>query len=225
MSNEQQFSSIKKTWITPQGAILLWSWWARKIVTYKVKRKIQQTQHHQQKSLTLSLTIVINIEQWWRHHKIVMNLRSHTCFSLSHGIDHGTHHHCPVYPLSLPPFWFNPFHGIDHGTHHLCPVYPLFLSSFWFSPFHGINHCTRYHCPVYPLNMLPFWLGTHHHCPVYPLSLSSFWFSPFHGINHGTCHHCPVYPLSWLPVWFSPFQHAKEDPREVVIWILTIEVE
>ena len=46
----------------PQGAILLWSWRARKIIIHKVKRTIQQTQHHhQQKGLTL--TIVINIEQ------------------------------------------------------------------------------------------------------------------------------------------------------------------
>ena len=63
--------------IIPRGAILLWSWPARKIIMRKVKRTMQQTQHHQQKSLTL--TIVINIEQLWLHHKIVMNLRSHTC--------------------------------------------------------------------------------------------------------------------------------------------------
>ena len=54
---------LKKTLIIPQGAILLWSWRARKIIIHKVKRTIQQTQHHQQKSLTLTIVIVINIEQ------------------------------------------------------------------------------------------------------------------------------------------------------------------
>ena len=71
-----QFSSIKKTLIIPQGAILLWSWRACKIIIHKVERTIQQKQHHQQKSLTL--TIVIDTELW-HHHKIVMNLRLHTC--------------------------------------------------------------------------------------------------------------------------------------------------
>ena len=52
---------IKKTLIIPQGATLLWSWQARKMLLHKVKRTIRQTQHHQKKSLTL--TIVINIEQ------------------------------------------------------------------------------------------------------------------------------------------------------------------
>ena len=56
-----QFSSIKKTLIIPHGAVLLWSWRARKIIMHKVKRTIQQTQHHPRKSLTL--TIVIIIEQ------------------------------------------------------------------------------------------------------------------------------------------------------------------
>ena len=54
---------IQKTLIIPQGAILLWSWRARKIMIHKVKRTIQQTQHHQQKSLTLTIVIVINIER------------------------------------------------------------------------------------------------------------------------------------------------------------------
>ena len=58
-----QFNSIKKTLIIPQGAILLWSWRVRKITIQKVKRTIQQTQHHQQKSLNLTIVIVINIEQ------------------------------------------------------------------------------------------------------------------------------------------------------------------
>ena len=58
-----QFNSIQKTLIIPQGVILLWSWRARKIIIHKVKRTIQQTQHHQQKSLTLTIVIVINIEQ------------------------------------------------------------------------------------------------------------------------------------------------------------------
>ena len=49
-----QFNSIQKTLIIPQGAILLWSWRARKKQQHKVKRTIQQTQHHQQKSLTLT---------------------------------------------------------------------------------------------------------------------------------------------------------------------------
>ena len=41
---------LKKTLIIPQGAILLWSWRARKIIIHKIKRTIQQTQHHHQKS-------------------------------------------------------------------------------------------------------------------------------------------------------------------------------
>ena len=51
-----QFNS--KNFIIPQGAILLWSWRTRKKQqqkTHKVKRTIQQTQHHQQKSLTLTI--------------------------------------------------------------------------------------------------------------------------------------------------------------------------
>ena len=52
-----QFSSVqfKKTVIIPQGAILLWSWWTGKIIIHKVKKTIQQTQHHQQKNLTLTI--------------------------------------------------------------------------------------------------------------------------------------------------------------------------
>ena len=44
-----QFNSIQKTLIIPQGAILLWTWRARKKIQkiHKVKRTIQQTQHHQ----------------------------------------------------------------------------------------------------------------------------------------------------------------------------------
>ena len=34
-----------------------------KIIIHKVKRTIQQTQHHQQKSVTLTIVIVTNIEQ------------------------------------------------------------------------------------------------------------------------------------------------------------------
>ena len=50
-----QFNSIfKKTAIIPQEAIFFWSWRARKII-HKVKRTKQQTQHHQQKSLTLTI--------------------------------------------------------------------------------------------------------------------------------------------------------------------------
>ena len=58
-----QFNS--KTLIIPQGAILLLSWRARKIIIHKVKKTItiQQTQHHQQKSLTLTIVIIINIER------------------------------------------------------------------------------------------------------------------------------------------------------------------
>ena len=52
--SNKEFNSIKKTLIIPQGAILLWSWRAHKIIIHKVKRTIQQTQHHQQKSLTLT---------------------------------------------------------------------------------------------------------------------------------------------------------------------------
>ena len=36
---------------------MLWSWRARKIIIPKVKRTIQQTQHHRQKSLTLTIVI------------------------------------------------------------------------------------------------------------------------------------------------------------------------
>ena len=50
---------FKKTLIIPQEAILLWSWWARKIM--KTRTIQQQAQHHQQTGPTL--TIVINIEQ------------------------------------------------------------------------------------------------------------------------------------------------------------------
>ena len=57
-----QFNSIQKTSIIPQGAILLWSWRACKIIIHKVKRTIQQTQHQQQQSLPLTIVIVINIE-------------------------------------------------------------------------------------------------------------------------------------------------------------------
>ena len=58
------FNSIQETLIIPQGqgAISLWLWRARKII-HKVKRTLQQTQHHQQKSLTLTIVIDINIEQ------------------------------------------------------------------------------------------------------------------------------------------------------------------
>ena len=54
-ANAKQFNSIKQ--IIPQGTILLWSWRARKKTKkqkHKLKRTIQQTQHHQQKSLTLT---------------------------------------------------------------------------------------------------------------------------------------------------------------------------
>ena len=84
-----QFNSIRKTVIIPQGAVLLWSWQAHKT--------IQQTQHHQQKSLTLTIVIVINIEQLWHHHKIVMNLRSHACFCLSHRQHTHTHNQKPLF--------------------------------------------------------------------------------------------------------------------------------
>ena len=57
-----KFSSVQITLIIPQGAILLWSWRARKIIIHKVKRTIQQTQH-QQKSLTLTIVIVIRVER------------------------------------------------------------------------------------------------------------------------------------------------------------------
>ena len=46
-----QLNSIQTTLIIPQGAILLWSWWARKIMIHKVKRTIQQTQHNHQRVL------------------------------------------------------------------------------------------------------------------------------------------------------------------------------
>ena len=50
-----QFSSVQKTLIIPQGTMLLWSWRACKIIIHKVERTIQQTQHHHQKSLTLTI--------------------------------------------------------------------------------------------------------------------------------------------------------------------------
>ena len=70
-----QFNS--ETLIIPQGAILLWSWRARKKI-HKVKRTIQQT-----KESYFNHSIVINIEQLWLHHKIVMKLRSHTCKTIN----------------------------------------------------------------------------------------------------------------------------------------------
>ena len=66
-----QFNS--KTLIIPQGAILLWPWWA-----HKKYIKLRE-QYNKQKSLTL--TVVINLEQLWLHHKIVMKLRSHLALS------------------------------------------------------------------------------------------------------------------------------------------------
>ena len=58
---EGTFNSVQLKKTFPTGAILLWSWRALNII-HKITRTIQQqTQHHQQKGLTL--TIVINIEQ------------------------------------------------------------------------------------------------------------------------------------------------------------------
>ena len=58
-----QFNSIelKKTLIIPQGAILLWSWRARKKQQqqHKVKRTIQQTQHHFSLSFLIKKTLII----------------------------------------------------------------------------------------------------------------------------------------------------------------------
>ena len=51
----QGFNLIQKTLIISQGAILLWSWRVHKIIIHKVKRTLQQTQHHQQKSVTLTI--------------------------------------------------------------------------------------------------------------------------------------------------------------------------
>ena len=75
ISSPIQFNSIQfnsKTLKIPQGAILLWSWRA-----HKKYIKLRE-QYNKQKSY-FNHSIVINIEQLWLHHKIVMKLRSHTC--------------------------------------------------------------------------------------------------------------------------------------------------
>ena len=85
-----QFSSIqfnsnsvkKKTLITPQGAILLWSWRARKNKKQSLENNTTNTTPPTKESYC-NHSIVINIEQSWLHHKIVMKLRSHTCKTIN----------------------------------------------------------------------------------------------------------------------------------------------
>ena len=52
---EGTFNSVQLKKTFPTGAILLWSWRALNII-HKITRTIQQqTQHHQQKGLTLTI--------------------------------------------------------------------------------------------------------------------------------------------------------------------------
>ena len=64
-------TQFKKTLIIPQGAILLWSWRA-----HKKYIKLREQYNNNNKKSYFNRSIVINIEQLWLHHKIVMKLRS-----------------------------------------------------------------------------------------------------------------------------------------------------